>query len=147
MWKKALLIFSLFAFTVAITVPVGSADAKPRSFSSGKKSFTKTPSKSDSGVSKSSTTNKSSSTAGSATTQNRGFFSGGSLMKGLMIGGLAGMLFGGLFSGMGGLGNFFGLIINVLALFVLFAVFRAIYDRFKNRRRPQHPDNQNGPRW
>lgn len=149
MWKKALLIFSLFAFTVAVTIPVDSADAKPRSFSSGKKSFTKTPSKSDSGVSQSSTSNKSSATSGTSATQNRGFFSGGSFMKGMMIGGLAGMLFGGMFGGMGALGNFFGLIINVLALFVLFAVFRAIYDRFKNRRRPQYPDNNNnnGPRW
>ena len=146
MWKKALLIFSLFAFTIAVTVPMASVDAKPRSFSSGKKSFTKTPSKSDSGVSQSSTTKSSSSTT-AGTTANRGFFSGGSFMKGMMIGGLAGMLFGGLFGGMGALGNFFGLIINVLALFVLFAVFRAIYDRFKNRRQPHNPDRPNPPRW
>ncbi|WP_027084825.1 hypothetical protein [Cohnella panacarvi] len=146
MWKKALLIFSLFAFTIAVTVPMASVDAKPRSFSSGKKSFTKTPSKSDSGVSQSSTT-KSNSASTAGTTANRGFFSGGSFMKGMMIGGLAGLMFGSMFAGMGALGNFFGLIINVLALFVLFAVFRAIYDRFKNRRRQPHDPNTNGPRW
>ncbi|MFD0670293.1 hypothetical protein [Cohnella sp. GCM10027633] len=146
MWKKALLVFTLFAFTAAVTVPAQSVDAKPRSFSSGKKSFSKTPSKSD-GVSQSSTTNKSSAASGASTTQNRGFFSGGSMMKGLMIGGLAGLMFGSMFAGMGALGNFFGLIINVLALFVLFVVFRAIYDRFKNRRRQPQDPNGNGPRW
>lgn len=64
-----------------------------------------------------------------------------------MIGGLAGLMFGSMFAGMGALGNFFGLIINVLALFVLFAVFRAIYDRFKNRRQQPRDPNTNGPRW
>lgn len=149
MWKKALLIFSLFAFTIAVTtIPAQSAEAaKARSFSSGKKSFSNTPSKSDSGVSSSSTTNKSNATSGTSTTQNRGFFSGGSMMKGLMIGGLAGMLFGSMFAGMGALGNLFGLLINVLALFALFVVFRMVYDKFKNRRRPNNDPNANGPRW
>lgn len=146
MWKKTLLIFSLFAFTIAVTVPMASVDAKPRSFSSGKKSFSKTPSKSDSNVSQSQAT-KSSSSSAAGTTAKRGFFSGGSFMKGMMIGGLAGLMFGSMFAGMGALGNLFGLIINVLALFVLFAVFRAIYDRFKNRRRQPHDPNANGPRW
>lgn len=145
MWKKALLVLSLFAFTLVVTtVPAGDADAKPRSFSSGKKSFSKTPSQSQDGVSKSSTTNKSSaSTAG--TTANRGFFSGGSFMKGMMIGGLAGMLFGGLFGSLGALGNILGFLVNILALFVLFAVFRAIYDAFKRRREAQRPNHDR--RW
>jgi predicted lipid-binding transport protein (Tim44 family) len=141
MWKKALLVLSLFAFTIAITVPVNSADARPRSFSSGKKSFSNTPSKSQSGVSSNSTTNKSSaSSAGTST--NRGLFGGGSFMKGMMIGGLAGMLFGGMF-GSGVFGNMMGLLINVIALFVLFAVFRGIYDAIKRRRNPQHQDPNN----
>lgn len=142
MWKKALLLFSLFAFTVAITIPVDSADARPRSFSGGKKSFTKTPTKSQDSVSNSSTTNKSSATT-AGTTANRGLFGGGSLMKGMMIGGLAGMLFGGMFGGMGAFGNMLGFLVNVLALFVLFIIIRAAYTAFKNRRQPHNPDNNN----
>jgi predicted lipid-binding transport protein (Tim44 family) len=142
MWKKALIILSLFAFTVALTAPADHAEAKPRSFSSGKKSFNKTPSQSQDSVSKSSTTNKSSSTAGTA--NKPGFFSGGSFMKGMMIGGLAGLLFGGMF-GSGFFGNMMGFLVNVLALFVLFMVFRAVYDAFKRRRQSNNPPNQR--RW
>jgi predicted lipid-binding transport protein (Tim44 family) len=142
MWKKALLLLSLFAFTVVVTVPADSADARPRSFSSGKKSFNKTPAQSDSGVSKSSTSNKSSaSSAGSST--NRGFFSGGSFMKGMMIGGLAGLMFGGMF-GSGFFGNMMGFLLNAIALVVLFMVARGIYDAFKRRRQSQNPNHR---RW
>jgi predicted lipid-binding transport protein (Tim44 family) len=144
MWKRALLLLSLFAFTIAVTVPVDSADARPRSFSSGKKSFSKTPSHSQNSVSKSSTTNKSSASS-AGTTANRGFFSGGSFMRGMMIGGLAGMFFGSMFGGMGAIGNIFGFLVNVIALFVLFAVFRGIYDAIKRRRQPHNPNNDR--RW
>jgi predicted lipid-binding transport protein (Tim44 family) len=147
MWKKALLLLSLFAFTVVVTMPADSADARGRSFSSGKRSFSKAPTQSSS-VSKSSTTNKSSSSATSGTSTNRGFFSGGSFMKGMMIGGLSGMLFGSMFGGMGAMGNMFGFLINVLALFVLYAVIRGIFDAIKRRRQPQQQDpNDNRPRW
>jgi predicted lipid-binding transport protein (Tim44 family) len=144
MWKKALLLLSLFAFTIAVTIPVDSADARPRSFSGGKKSFSNTPSKSQSGVSSSSTTNKSSSTSGTST--NRGLFGGGSFMKGMMIGGLAGMLFGGMF-GSGAFGNMMGFLLNAIALFVLFAVIRGIYEAIKRRRQPQQQDPNNNRRW
>ncbi|OXS61065.1 hypothetical protein B1A99_05935 [Cohnella sp. CIP 111063] len=142
MWKKMMIMMSLFAFTIAVTVPADYADARPRSFSSGKKSFNKTPAQSQDGVSKSSTTNSSSGTS-AAGTGNRGFFSGGSFMKGLMIGGLAGLLFGGMF-GTGFFANMLGLLVNVLALFVLFVVFRAAYDAFKRRRQNQNPQQR---RW
>ena len=62
------------------------------------------------------TTNRSAAT----TNTKRGFFSGGGLMRGLMIGGLAGMLFGGLFANMGFMGNILGLFINLIAIFVRF---------------------------
>lgn len=143
MWKKAFLVFSLFAFTVAVTVPSDYADARPRSFSSGKKSFNKTPAQSQDGVSQSSTTHKSSATSTAGTTAKRGFFSGGSFMKGMMIGGLAGLMFGSMF-GSGFFGNMMGFLINALALFVLFMVFRAIYDAIKRRRQPQ---DHNHRRW
>jgi predicted lipid-binding transport protein (Tim44 family) len=136
-------VLSLFAFTVAVAVPTDSADARPRSFSSGKKSFNKTPAQSQDSVSKSSTANKSSTTASTGTNKKPGFFSGGSFMKGLMIGGLAGLLFGGMF-GSGFFGNMIGLLVNVAALFVLFMVFRGIYDAIKRRRQSQNPNQR---RW
>lgn len=74
-------------------------------------------------------------TNGAATTANRGFFSGGGLMKGLLIGGIAGMLFGGMFGSMGALGNIFGFLINILAIYFLFTIIRRIVVYFINRRK------------
>jgi len=93
MWKKALLLFSLFTFTLAVAVPVDFADAARKGgYSSGKRSYTQTPKKSQDNVQNSTTGTKTGTGAAAGTTQNRGFFSGGSLMKGLMIGGIAGLL-------------------------------------------------------
>jgi len=146
MWKKALLLFSLFALVAAVAAPLlGDADARARSFRSPSKSFTKTPAKSQSSVNNGSTTSKSSATGSAATTANRGFFSGGSFLKGMMIGGLAGMLFGGVFGGMGFMGNILGFMINLIAIFALFAIVRAVLDAFRRKResqRPQYPDDQ-----
>jgi uncharacterized membrane protein len=64
-------------------------------------------------------------------------------MKGLMIGGLAGLLFGGMF-GTGFLANMLGLLVNVAALIVLFMAIRGIYNAIK-RRRQSHDTNQR--RW
>ncbi|QMV45216.1 hypothetical protein FPL14_27835 [Cohnella cholangitidis] len=124
-------------------MPVDSADARPRSFSSGKKSFNKTPAQSQDSVSKSSTANKSSATSSTGASTKRGFFSGGSFMKGLMIGGLAGLLFGGMF-GTGFFANMLGLIVNVAALIVLFIAVRGIYNAIKRRRQSNDPNQR---RW
>jgi len=148
MWKKLMIVMSVFAFSFAVSaapIGTGAADAKPRSFSSGKKSFSQTPKKSQDNVSNSSTTNKSNATT-TAGTQQRGFFSGGSFLKGMMIGGLAGILFGTMF-GTGFFANMIGLIVNLLALFVLFIVFRAAYDRFKRWRQQNQNRNPNQRGW
>lgn len=71
------------------------------------------------------------------TKSNRGFFSGGGLMRGLMIGGLAGLLFGGLFANMGVLGSILGLIVNVLAIVILISVIRKIFVYFKKKKREE----------
>ncbi|MGF7047549.1 putative lipid-binding transport protein (Tim44 family) [Paenibacillus sp. DS2015] len=132
--KKWIMIVMAFTLIFATIAPASVDARRGGGFKSTPKSFTNTPKKSttNSNVSKS-TTNKSS-TAG--TTAKRGFFSGGGLMKGLMIGGLAGMLFGGMFGNMGAMGDFFGLLINVLAIYVLFTIARAGYRAYKNRRKP-----------
>ncbi|GGD64140.1 hypothetical protein [Paenibacillus nasutitermitis] len=141
--KKSIL--ALMAFTLFFVVSVGSVDARRGGggFKSPKQSYTQTPSKkADSGVNKSTSGTNGAAKSGTAATANRGFFSGGSLMKGLMIGGLAGMLFGGMFGGMGFLGDFLGLAVNVLALYILFVAIRGIIQYFRNRRKPTNPDNR-----
>ncbi|CAM3561794.1 hypothetical protein [Marinicrinis lubricantis] len=140
--KKVFLL--LIAMTVVFSFTATDyVDAKPRSgsFKSGKKSFTDTPSQS-SNVNKSDSGTKSSnkSTSSSSGTTNRGFFSGGSLMKGLMIGGLAGLLFGGMFSNMGFLGDMLGLFINILAIYIIIMVIHSIYKRFTQRKAKPYPD-------
>ncbi|WP_338472228.1 hypothetical protein R4Z10_05650 [Niallia sp. XMNu-256] len=71
-----------------------------------------------------------------ATKKNGGFFSGG-LMKGLMLGGLAGLLFGGLFANMGFLGQILGLFINVLAIIFVIALIRRIFQFFKKKKKEE----------
>ncbi|QYR23777.1 hypothetical protein KZ483_13325 [Paenibacillus sp. sptzw28] len=140
--KKGLLLFVAFALFFAVSA--GSADAKPRGggFKSPKQSFTQTPSKSSDSVSKSSSgTTAGTTKSGAATTSKPGFFSGGSFMKGLMIGGLAGMLFGGML-GSGFMSNMLGLLINVLAIYVLIVAIRGIFLYFRNRRKPAHTDDR-----
>ncbi len=63
-----------------------------------------------------------------------------------MIGGLAGLMFGGMF-GTGMFGNMMGFLINALALFVLFMVIRGIYNAIKRRRQPHTQDPNNNRRW
>ena len=65
-------------------------------------------------------------------------------MRGLMIGGLAGMLFGGLFANMGFMGNILGLFINLIAIFVVIALIRKIYTMFKNNKNKKDPDPWRG---
>jgi len=58
-------------------------------------------------------------------------------MKGLMLGGLAGLLFGSLFSGMGLLGNILGLLINVAAIAVIIMLVVKIINMFKDKKRKE----------
>jgi predicted lipid-binding transport protein (Tim44 family) len=148
MWKKALLVLSLFAFTFVVSAPLaGHADAKPRSFSSGVKSYSKTPSQSQNTFN-SGTTSKSTTGTTAASTANRGFFSGGGFWKGMMVGGLAGMLFGGLFGGLGFMGNLLGFMVNLIGIVILFVLIRAAFNAFRRRQDPPRPDYPNqGRRW
>jgi predicted lipid-binding transport protein (Tim44 family) len=130
---KKLLLVMMSALLIFAVITPSSVDAKgiSRSYKSPAGSFkqpTKPATTKDS-VSKTQTTSPTSPTT------NRGFFSGGGLMKGLLIGGIAGMLFGGMFGNMGALGNIFGLLINVLAIYFLFMIIRSIVVYFIQRRK------------
>ncbi|BBH19759.1 hypothetical protein Back11_11040 [Paenibacillus baekrokdamisoli] len=140
--KKSLLL--LMAFTLFLAFSAGSVDARPKfgGMKSPKKSYTQTPAKPAENVNKSTPGSTSGTGAAkSGTTANRGFFSGGGLMKGLMIGGIAGLLFGSMF-GSGFLGNFLGLLVNVLAIFIVIAAIRSIFLYFRNRRKTTYPDDR-----
>ncbi|MFD0711633.1 hypothetical protein [Paenibacillus sp. GCM10027626] len=136
--KKGLLLF--MAFTLFFAFSVGAADARPRGgLKSPKQSFTKTPSKPADNAKQS---NPGTGTKSPAANQQRGFNSGGGFLKGMMIGGLAGMLFGSMFAGMGFMGDMLGLIVNLFAIFLLIVAIRGIFMYFKNRRKPYEPNDR-----
>jgi predicted lipid-binding transport protein (Tim44 family) len=141
-WTKALLTLAVFA--VFFAAAADDADARRGRFVAPKKTYTEQPKKmqdgagtvnrSDSGTT--SGTKAGANPTGTAGTQ-RGSFGGGSFLKGLMIGGLAGFLFGSLFAHMGFLGELLGLMINLLAIYFLFVLVRAAYRYFRDRKPPR----------
>lgn len=144
-WTKALLILTVF--TVFFVTVADEADARRGRFVGPKKSYTETPkkaqdspgqvSRSDAGANTGTKAGANTTgTAGTAGTQ-RGLFGGGGFLKGLMIGGLAGLLFGGLFANMGFLGELLGLMINVLAIYFLFVLIRSAWRYFRDRKPPR----------
>jgi len=109
-----------------------------KSYKSGKRSFNTNNSNTNTNTNTNSFFQKKQTNNTTANTKsNRGFFSGGGLMRGLMIGGLAGLLFGGLFANMGILGSILGLIVNVLAIVILISVIRKIFVYFKKKKREE----------
>lgn len=138
--RKFIVVMMAFVLVMVCAAP-SVIDAKPRGgFKSGVKSFNQTPKKSQDTVNRSdSGSNRNGSTAGN--TGKRGFFSGGSFMGGLMMGGLAGMLFGSMLGG-GFFGNMLGLLVNVAAIFILFAIIRSIFTYFMQRRRATDDQNR-----
>lgn len=58
----------------------------------------------------------------------------GGLMRGIMYGGIAGLLFGGLLAGMGGLGSIFGMLINIIGIIVLFMLISRVIAAVKKKR-------------
>lgn len=134
--KKWMLILMACFVVVAFSAPQY-ADAKSRggsSFKSGNKSYT--PNKPADNATKTDPGKTTTNPANPAAAAKPGFFSGG-LMKGLLIGGLAGMLFGGLFGGMGFLGNILGLLVNVMAIFLLIVLIRFVWIYFRDRNKPK----------
>jgi predicted lipid-binding transport protein (Tim44 family) len=132
--KKLLLVLMSSLLIFALVTP-SAVDAKgARSYKSPSGSF-KQPTKPAASKDSVSNTKPTAPTSGTNTTANRGFFSGGGLMKGLLIGGMAGMLFGGMFGSMGAMGNIFGFLINILAIYFMFMIIRSIVVYFINRRK------------
>lgn len=112
-----------------------STTVEAKSYKSGKRSFNNS-TNSNSGSffqnKKADTTNKS-----ATTSPTKKSFSSGSLMKGLMLGGLAGFLFGSLLGNLGFLGSIIGLFVNILAIMLLISIIRRLFAFFKEKRRKE----------
>lgn len=130
MWKKLTVLLMAFALVFATAAP-SFVDAK--GFKAPKRSFNSNTNKSN--VTNNSNTTNTTKTPAANKPATSGF-GGGGFLKGMMVGGLAGMLFGGLFGGMGFMGEILGLMINVLAIFVLIFLVVKIIQVFTNRRKP-----------
>jgi predicted lipid-binding transport protein (Tim44 family) len=146
--KKVLLIVMaltvVFSLTLAPTVDAAKRGGFGGGYKSPKKSYSPTPTKPADNVNKVEP-GKTTTTPGVAkpgtTNPNRGFFTGGGLMRGLMIGGIAGLLFGTMFANLGAFGDFLGLLVNVLAIYILFIAIRGIYRYMKNQNKPNPNDS------
>ncbi len=148
-----LLSATLLAFTLAFS-SVGSVflfgddveTAEAKSYKSGKKGFSSTPGSNntniqnkDADTTNTSTVNKS--TNNTNTTNKGGGFTAGGLMKGLFVGGLAGLLFGSLFSDMGMIGNILGFAINAIAIVVIIALCVKIFQMITRRKDKEVTEN------
>ncbi|WP_410514973.1 hypothetical protein PaeBR_11605 [Paenibacillus sp. BR2-3] len=139
--KRITMIIMAFTLFFVVSAP-DSADARRGGgFKSSPRSFTTTPKKSTQNSVKQSDSTKGT-TSATAAKANRGFFSGGSLMKGLMIGGLAGLLFGSMFAGMGAFGSFLGLAVNMLAIYFVVMLVLSFFRRRQKRRRFEEQDGR-----
>jgi len=133
----------LFSAMVALTLlltPVGGfllgdqvSTVQAKGYKSGKKSFnSNTNSNSPSLFKKDDTQQKSSTTTNSKTTTKP---KTGGIMKGLFLGGLAGLLLGGLLTNLGVLGSIIGFIINLLAILAVIFIIRKIFTYFMKKRK------------
>lgn len=146
---SAILIAITLAFSsVGTVIPfldhVQNAEAK--SYKSGKKSYNTSPGSTNNNVQNkdsgtNSTVNKSTTTDKPTSTQTKGGFSSGGLMKGLFIGGLAGLLFGSLFSDMGLIGNILGFAINAAAIILIVFICMKIYQLIKRKNSKEVTDS------
>jgi predicted lipid-binding transport protein (Tim44 family) len=150
MWKKTLILLSLFAFILTLAAPLmEDAEAKPR-FSSGKRSFTTTPKKADDNVMQNNSGSGTGTTGGTAARNGTGTagtaggaLGGGGFLKGMAVGGLAGLLLGGML-GTGFFAEMIGFLINAAAIVLLFMIAMYVYNRFIHRKQQQQqPDPRN----
>lgn len=131
----------MFVFAAGSFVAVDHVDAK--SYKSGQKSYTPSSgqtqksnfggTKSDSNVNAKKTSPDSKTKATNTAPKS----SKKSLMKGLLVGGIGGLLIGSLFSNMGVLGSILAFAINMLVIAGIIMIAVRIFKHFKNKRKKQ----------
>ncbi|GEN82530.1 hypothetical protein SLU01_08420 [Sporosarcina luteola] len=135
------LMSALIALTIVMS-PIGSivlndhaTTVEAKRYKSGKKNFNTnqnnftTPKKAEKKQDENNSLSKTTKPASSK----GGFFSGG-LMRGLFIGGVAGLLFGSLFANMGMLGSILGFMINMLVIVFAISIIRKIFMLLKAKK-------------
>ncbi|MBO1512588.1 hypothetical protein [Metabacillus bambusae] len=138
MFKK---LFSAMLVLTLLFTPVGGfmlgdqlTTVSAKGYKSGKKSFNSNTNNSPSLFKKDDTQQKSSTTTKNSTTAKPKM---GGIMKGLFLGGLAGLLLGGLLSNLGILGSIIGLFINGLAIIAVIFIIRKLFTLFKKKRKSE----------
>jgi predicted lipid-binding transport protein (Tim44 family) len=135
-------LFSAMLVLTILFTPIGGfilgdqlTTVSAKGYKSGKKSFnSNTNNNSPSLFKKDDTQQKSSTTTKNSTTAKPKM---GGIMKGLFLGGLAGLLLGGLLSNLGILGSIIGLFINVLAIIAVIFIIRKLFTLFKKKRKSE----------
>ena len=134
----ALLTLALVVTPVGSFMMQGHGDyVSAKSYKSGKKGFSNNNGSSSSNNSlfsnqKKDTDSKQNSSAAkkndSASSKSGGF------MKGMLFGGLAGLMLGGLLGNMGAMGAVLGLLINIIAVVAVFMIIRKLFQMYINKR-------------
>lgn len=145
MMKKMMMIVMAFTLLFAFTAPELVDAKRGGGFKSGPRTYNPSPKKPTTDYRKTDPATNKSPGVTTGTNTRRGFFSGGSFMRGMMIGGFAGLLFGGLFGGMGFFGNLLGLAVNLFVIYLIVIAVMALYRRFKKQ--PRHDDYRRGGRY
>lgn len=117
-----------------------------KSYKSGKKGFNSNDNNSNiqkNNNDQNSSTNNNNQSKNDTTPANKGGFSAGGLMKGLFIGGLAGLLFGSLFGDMGMLGSILGFLINAAAIAVIIFLCIKIYQVMTRKKKKEETTRWN----
>lgn len=151
--KKILSALIVLTFILSPITPIGSVfvqdhvhKVEARGYKSVRRGFTPTPKRNNQQPKRDNNQNnynKSTNKSTNANTKKRGFFSGG-LARGLMIGGLAGLLFGGFLGNMGAFGSFLGLLINIIAIMFIINIGISI---FKSMRANRHRTREDANHW
>ncbi|GGA23501.1 hypothetical protein [Psychrobacillus lasiicapitis] len=111
--------------------------AEAKKYKSGKKSFNtnNNTTNNNSNIQKKKEDSTTATSKSKSNTNTKGGFTAGGLMKGLFIGGIAGLLFGSLFANMGLLGSILGFAINAAAIILIVVVIRKIFGLFKDKKK------------
>lgn len=142
MLKKIVTLLTAFMFVFAASSFIGVDSAYAKTYKSGKKSYTPSSGqtqkstvdlkKKDSHVNSNKTTDSKTKATNTAPKSKKGSF-----MKGLLVGGIGGLLMGSLFANMGALGSILAFAINMFVMVGIVMLAVRAFKYFKNQRKKQ----------